>query len=467
MPRVRPFFSNLKLLSSCSSTCSWSLHVAHDDSTAATDVRTSLQVRLLQCAVNGRPEEENQPFGNCGKDIADYEPDQGKAAQRGALQLRSSGHINARTSISECGWLAFRHRIFFSLLASCKFLPRPDRLAYFDSLAVLKLEVPSGPCTDNEITCPSTLHLTHLPYSHFTTLQAGHAPTHTSMASSSTNQWTLLLVLLALFLSIVVTLQFASSFAGAYFAAPIEIITFIDAVDSSVQENESYDRDVSRATRLDDKIRLGRLLREIQKGGDDLREQLNGLLISEEDQRLKTTARLLWRVKRRDLEEKVRRLDMLRMRFLVAYMGMVASGTADKTEKKSTKDPEKIENRLFSDEFAARPQLPRNFTDSIKNRPPLRRLSTQAMGHNDAVAGPHRTGWAGVVRVGLTTPKTSIYKPQILTRICHRNCSCRLCCIRDMLLSRELCLRHLDASQHLNFYLLLSTFYDLTTLCSH
>lgn len=125
MPRVRPFFSNLKLLSSCSSTCSWSLHVAHDDSTAATDVRTSLQVRLLQCAVNGRPEEENQPFGNCGKDIADYEPDQGKAAQRGALQLRSSGHINARTSISECGWLAFRHRIFFPFSPRASFSLAP------------------------------------------------------------------------------------------------------------------------------------------------------------------------------------------------------------------------------------------------------------------------------------------------------------------------------------------------------
>lgn len=124
------------------------------------------------------------------------------------------------------------------------------------------------------------------------------------------SQWTFVLAVTAIFLSVVVTLQILSSYAKASIAAPAEILTFIEAVDSSVEENESYDRDVLRVQRLDDKLRLGRLLREIQRGGDDLREELNGLLMSESgdlttdgysdlrDLRLRATARLLWASKR-------------------------------------------------------------------------------------------------------------------------------------------------------------------------
>ncbi|KUI60573.1 hypothetical protein VP1G_07805 [Cytospora mali] len=225
-------------------------------------------------------------------------------------------------------------------------------------------------------------------------------------------QWTLVLALTALFLSAVVTLQILSAYAKAYMSAPAEIYTFVDAADSSVQENESYDRDVSRVQRLDDKLRLGRLLREIQKCGDDLREELNGVLMSESDDggddvmgdlkdfRLKTTARVLWASKRRGLEDKVRRLDMLRMRFLVVYLGIVSNANAAEKDKKTpVKDPEKFNTRLFEDESAARPQLPRGIAEAIQNKKPMaRRLSTQAIGHSDekVEAGPRR-GWAGVM----------------------------------------------------------------------
>lgn len=229
------------------------------------------------------------------------------------------------------------------------------------------------------------------------------------------SQWTFILAITAIFLSVVVTLQILSSYAKAYIAAPAEILTFIDAADSSVHENESYDRDVSRVQRLDDKLRLGRLLREIQRGGDDLREELNSLLMTENgdlasdgysdlrDLRLRATARLLWASKRKGLEDKVRRLDMLRMRFLVVYMGLVSSGaTADnKAEKKSspTKDPEKHSgDRLFNEEFAARPQLPRGLGDAIKKKPALRRLSGAALGHGDNGERSRKQGWAGVIR---------------------------------------------------------------------
>lgn len=238
-----------------------------------------------------------------------------------------------------------------------------------------------------------------------------------TVPSNVTTQWTFVLALTALFLSAVVVLQIFSQYAKAYVVAPAEVINFVDAADSSVQENESYDRDVSRVQRLDDKLRLGRLLREIQRGGDDLREELNSLLLAEcrgvgagadgmsdlGDLRLKTTARLLWASKRKGLEDKVRRLDMLRMRFLVVYMGIVAnSGPQTQTKPPEKKRPasisEKVPTRLFEDEFAARPQLPRAVTEGIKKKPLLRRLSQQTIGHSDSVTPGPKVGWGNVMR---------------------------------------------------------------------
>lgn len=243
------------------------------------------------------------------------------------------------------------------------------------------------------------------------------------MATSTSSQWTFILAATALFLSAVVTLQILSSYAKAYIAAPAEILTFVDAADSSVQENESYDRDVSRIQRLDDKVRLGRLLREIQRGGDDLREELNGLLMTENgdlasdgysdlrDLRLRASARLLWASKRKGLEDKVRRLDMLRMRFLVVFMGIVSTGAAEnhnhnptKLERKHSikdsekKDPEKGGDRILNEDYPARLQLPKGLGDAIKNKPQLRRLSGAATGNNDNGERSRKQGWAGVIR---------------------------------------------------------------------
>ncbi|KAF3760521.1 hypothetical protein M406DRAFT_295878 [Cryphonectria parasitica EP155] len=245
--------------------------------------------------------------------------------------------------------------------------------------------------------------------------------------ASTSSQWTFILALTALFLSAVVTLQILSSYAKAYIAAPAEILTFVDAADSSVHENESYDRDVSRLQRLDDKLRLGRLLGEIQRGGDDLREELNSLLMTENgnlasdgysdlrDLRLRASARLLWASKRKGLEDKVRRLDMLRMRFLVVYMGIVSSGAADhhnsnsnststgngaKHERKSSaKDPEKVGDRLFNQEYSARPQLPKGLGEAIRQKPMLRRLSTTPLRNTEnSERSRKQQGWAGVIR---------------------------------------------------------------------
>ena len=222
-------------------------------------------------------------------------------------------------------------------------------------------------------------------------------------------QWTIILVLTALVLAIIVLAQIVATYSGAYVAAPKEITTFIDAVDFSIQENESYDRDVAKVQRLEDKLRLGRLLREIQKGGDDLREELNSLVIAEGTTTLRTSARLLWASRRAQLEDRVRRLDLLRMRFLVVYMGIITS-IADKNPPAPPpmpRDPEKMMGAAMRTP-THRPHLKKAATishDEHVKRPPLRRLTTQAIGHNENVGRPHRKGWAGVVEELQTSPK--------------------------------------------------------------
>lgn len=272
---------------------------------------------------------------------------------------------------------------------------------------------------------PSVLHNTSPTHGH--TLNsfaltirtaAGHALSTTIMANTTGSQWTFILAVTACFLSAVVILQTLTAFSKAYVAAPAEILTFVDAADSSVHENESYDRDVSRVQRLEDKRRLGRLLREVQKGGDDLREELNGLLQTDSgdlasdgysdlrDLRLRAPARLLWASKRKGLEDKLRRLDMLRMRFLVTYMGInVSMGTAAATaadhhhhprleRKSSMRDSEKSP---LSEVYPSRPSLPSGMGEAIKKqRSMLRRLSIQPGRNSEKVV--KKPGWADVIR---------------------------------------------------------------------
>ncbi|KAK4131201.1 hypothetical protein BT67DRAFT_451913 [Trichocladium antarcticum] len=217
------------------------------------------------------------------------------------------------------------------------------------------------------------------------------------MSDSSSRQWILVLALTALLLSLAILAQIASRYTKAYLDAPHEVSAFLDAVDSSIAENESYDRDIAKIQRLDDKLRLGRPLRDIQKGGDALREHLNALLVGGDDTRLRNGARILWASHRRQLEEKVRRLDLLRMRFLVIHMGIIAGAATEAAAKKDVaarRDPEKS---------AAIPVTPRlsglskTFVEGIRPSRPLPRLTVQTTGQQEHTEGSHRKGWAGVV----------------------------------------------------------------------
>lgn len=233
------------------------------------------------------------------------------------------------------------------------------------------------------------------------------------MAETEARQWTIVLVLTALLLSLIVLSQILTTYMAAYRVAPTEITSFIDAVDFSVEENESYDRDVAKVQRLEDKLRLGRLLREIQKGGDDLREEINTMLLSDDTTTLRIGARLLWASKRRELEERVRRLDLVRMRFLVVYMGVVAERASSVAERQvsvpptpmTPRDPEKAAVAFTPPMSPMNASLTRALTEEIRQKPPLRRLTTQALGHREDTVPGHKFGWAGVVQELQKSPR--------------------------------------------------------------
>ncbi|KAI1497829.1 hypothetical protein F5X99DRAFT_421068 [Biscogniauxia marginata] len=227
------------------------------------------------------------------------------------------------------------------------------------------------------------------------------------MASASISLlWTLVFLVTALLLALVVAAQILATYTSAYLAAPSDITTFIDVVDFSIQENESYDRDLNRVQRLEDKLRLGRLLQEIQRGGDDLREDLNRLVLGEGGTTLRAGARIFWAIHRRQLEERVRRLDLLRMRFLVVYMGIVATAAgergkhAERTIPKSLRDPEKTASHCHDDHHSIpkAPPLPRGLTDNMKHRTTQRSVTMNSLSHHDKGEQPHRSGWEGVVQ---------------------------------------------------------------------
>lgn len=206
-------------------------------------------------------------------------------------------------------------------------------------------------------------------------------------------------LLTATFSSIVILVQFGSTYVHAYFHSTSELTTFLDVLTDSIVENESYDRDISRVGKLEDRIRLGRLLSEIRKCGHELREQVDGLVVNsgERDMRLRGKMRLLWVWKRKGLNGRMKRLDSLRMRFLVAYMGIVAAGGVMIQEKEKEKERETGLGIFGSPQRGPRRSLPATLEESLVRPPPLRRITSSAIGHNEGTGGPQRAGWMGVV----------------------------------------------------------------------
>lgn len=209
----------------------------------------------------------------------------------------------------------------------------------------------------------------------------------------------LLLTCAATAVSLPILVQTLLTHLSAYNTAPQDLNTYLSVLESSVSENASYDHDISRISKLEDKLRLAGMVREIQKCGDELRGLLDKMVRKEDHKRLKLGSRILWGTTRRDLEERVRKLDLLRMRFLVVYLGMVAAKTEvvlkEKEREREREDADKVAMGLASPVRSR--TLPNNLSENIKRTPPLRRITSSAIGHNEGTGSPQRSGWLGVV----------------------------------------------------------------------
>src|SRR5438045_9445380 len=103
------------------------------------------------------------------------------------------------------------------------------------------------------------------------------------MASSDVPFATTLFLSVALLLALAVLSQTLTKYTTAYLLAPMETRTFEDCAEFCIQENETYGADIEKIQRLEDKLRLDRLLQEIKRCDEDLREELNEMIADEND----------------------------------------------------------------------------------------------------------------------------------------------------------------------------------------
>ncbi|OTA05977.1 hypothetical protein A9Z42_0067000 [Trichoderma parareesei] len=225
------------------------------------------------------------------------------------------------------------------------------------------------------------------------------------MADSSWLQWAYLLASTATGMSIVMIAQTANSYWTTYKVAPQEVASFIHALEFSLEESECYDRDISRVHQLEDKIRLNRMLREIRRVGDDMRDELGRLVLEEGATTLRTSSRLMWASTRAQLEERMKRLDALRMRFVMFYLGIITT-VAEKQAPPPPPPPPMPRQQPDKTAYTTptKPSAKTSF-DEFPRQTPARRLTTQAIGHNEHVETPQRSGWAGVVQELQASPR--------------------------------------------------------------
>lgn len=255
-------------------------------------------------------------------------------------------------------------------------------------------------------------------------------PPPSAMAHNDLSGVTMTFILAALLLSLLTIGQVVASHAYAYSSAPIEVQTFLEAANSSIAENESFDHDIMRL-QASDRPRLIKLLGSIQKCGDDLLEDLNKLTVEGSDSKLKTHSMLLWKTHKERLEARLRRLDLLRMRFLILQMGLVAASLTASSHP-VIHHGKAAERRAPTGQFA-RPVMPQHaLTETIKKisekksdaekkgeglRTTPRRVMSAQTGHNNQQVerGP-QFSMASVISELQSSPKLHMRRASIERR---------------------------------------------------
>lgn len=94
-----------------------------------------------------------------------------------------------------------------------------------------------------------------------------------------------MLVFIIFVFLLVILLQFVICYVRVYIDVFSEVFVFLDVIDSFIVENEFYDYDIVKVKWFDDKLWLGKLLCDIQKVGDVLREVFNVLMEEREGEK--------------------------------------------------------------------------------------------------------------------------------------------------------------------------------------
>ena len=259
------------------------------------------------------------------------------------------------------------------------------------------------------------------------TLEAPPPPATMAMTKSELGGTPMTFILAALLLSLLTIALVVVSHIKAYLATPQELHIFVEAAASSIDENEAFGHDIERL-KPDDRPRMIRLLGQIQKCGDDFSEDLDRLMIEGSKTKPKNSALFLWKHHRERLQWRLQRLDLLRQRFLILYMGAVASALP------AHEKPEAMSRMAPKGQFA-RPGIPHSLAEGVKKKAtrveqpdkqppqpstpqPRQRLTMAATGHSTQEMGAqHQMSFSNVIRELQLSPKLHNRRASIERRL--------------------------------------------------
>ncbi|EGS18500.1 uncharacterized protein CTHT_0051020 [Thermochaetoides thermophila DSM 1495] len=227
-----------------------------------------------------------------------------------------------------------------------------------------------------------------------------------------------LAVLLSLtsFLLLVTLLVHILPYYKSYLSASSEVSCLLETSDYLLAEADTYTHEVSKLPRLSDRVRLSKLVREFRREAEALRKEVNSLVLRRgqhqehgrgEGLALRPIARLGWAVYKGRLDERIRRVDVLRVRLLVAQVGVISNTIAESTPPPTRENSPGLGVIYEEKPLDAPPTppltpktMPRKGWDSSESfnttelTPAKQKLTLQT----DCVDTSSRKGWAGVVR---------------------------------------------------------------------
>lgn len=173
----------------------------------------------------------------------------------------------------------------------------------------------------------------------------------------------------------------------------MEIASFLDILDFSAHENDSYKSDdiLVRVQRMEDRARIDKLLQEIHKCVENLRNDVNKLVFvgKEGKKKLRVFARFLWLVRKSNLQERARRLDLLRTRFLVIYFELMAN----KIFSEYCSSPKLIDHEKVNESISPIPQS----SSLLQNKTKVQNLITLQTSPGPYSLNNQKHGWTDVL----------------------------------------------------------------------